>query len=113
MISEGAIPSGVRGRAVVGVNHVTGGAAAGTVIAGAVVRSEEVEQRIVEAGLVRADDDGIDPREGAETALAEAAPAGSGRRLRALMTLVAQARGSPLIAQSHRLSPRVIPYCPG
>ena len=52
---------------------MAGGAAAGAVIARAVVRAEEVEQRIVEAGLVGADDDGIDPREGAEAALAEAA----------------------------------------
>ena len=51
--------AGVHGRAVVRVDDVAGGAAAGAVVAGLVVRSQERQQRVEQARLLQAEEDGI------------------------------------------------------
>ena len=58
-------------RAVVGVDDVAGGAAAGAVVAGVVVGAEEVERRVEQARLLQADEDGVGAVLGAQAAVAE------------------------------------------
>src|SRR5947209_6459321 len=60
------------GLAVVGVDHVTGGAAAGAEVAGLVVGAEEVKRRVEEARLDQADEHRVGAVLGAEAADAEA-----------------------------------------
>ena len=58
-------------RAIVGIDHVAGGAAAGAIIAGLVVGAEEVQRRIEQARFLQADEDGIGAVLGAEAAIAK------------------------------------------
>ena len=51
------VRAGVDRRAIVGVDDVAGGAAAGAIVAGMVVGAEEVERRIEQARLLQADED--------------------------------------------------------
>jgi len=53
-VAEAGEVGGVERVAVVGVRRVTGGAAAGSVIAGVVVGAEEVERGVEEARLLQA-----------------------------------------------------------
>src|SRR5580700_8250991 len=46
-------------RAIIGVDHVAGAAAAGAVIAGLVVRAGKREQRIEQAGLLKSQEDRV------------------------------------------------------
>ena len=64
-----APPAGVRGRTIVGVNDVAGGAAARAIIARVIVRAEEAEQRIVQPRFLQAEENRIGAIERAETAL--------------------------------------------
>src|SRR5215207_1278557 len=58
-------------RAVVGVDDVAGGAARRTIITGVVVRAEEVERRVEEARLLKAEVDRVRAVERAESARAQ------------------------------------------
>ena len=71
-IAEGGVRPGVDRRAVVGVDHVAGGAAAGAIVARMVVGAEEVERRVEEPGLLQADEDGVGAVLGAQAAGAQA-----------------------------------------
>ena len=66
------VGAGVRGVAIVGVDHVAGGAAGAAIVAGLVVGAEEVEQRVEQAGALQALEDGVGAGEGAEAAIAQA-----------------------------------------
>ena len=66
------VGAGVDPGAVVGVDDVAGGAAAGAVVAGVVVGAEEVERRVEQARLLQAENDGVGAVLGAEAADAEA-----------------------------------------
>ena len=59
------------GRAIVGVDDVAGGAAAGAIIAGLVVGARQVEEGIEETRFLQAEENGIGAQLGAETAIAE------------------------------------------
>ena len=59
---------GVDRRAVVGVDDVAGGAAAGAVVAGVVVGAQEVERRIEQPRLLQADEHRIGAVLGAQAA---------------------------------------------
>ena len=52
------IGAGIDRRAVVGIDDVAGGAAAGAVVAGVVVGAQEVERRVEQAGLLQAEQTG-------------------------------------------------------
>ena len=71
-VAARGVGAGVRGVAIVGVDHVAGGAAGDAVIAGLVVGAEEVEQRVEQAGALQALEDGVGAGEGAEAAIAQA-----------------------------------------
>ena len=71
-IAELGVRAGVDRRAVVGVDDVAGGAAAGAIVAGVIVGAEEVERRIEQARFLQADEDGIGAVLGAEAAVAQA-----------------------------------------
>src|SRR5881396_571096 len=58
-VAELSVRSGMHRRAVVGVDHVAGGAAAGAVIAGVIVGSEEIQGRIEQPRAEQADVDRI------------------------------------------------------
>ena len=66
------VGAGVRGVAIVGVDHVAGGAPGAAIVAGLIVGAEEVEQRVEQAGALQALKDGVGAREGAEAAIAQA-----------------------------------------
>ena len=72
LVAVCAVPAGVGWRAVVRINYVTCSTSARPVIPRPVVRSEEIQQGIVEAGLVRPDDHRIDAGQGSEAAIREA-----------------------------------------
>src|SRR6267378_3611804 len=74
-----AVVSGVGGRAVVRVDHVTGRAAAGAIIARMIVRSQEPEQGIVQARLLQVQKNRIDAVERAEATLGQPAQRAAGR----------------------------------
>ena len=74
-----APPTGIGRRAIVGVDDVTGGAAAGAVIARMIVRPEKAEERIVQPRLLNAEQDRIGPVQSAETALGETTQRTAGR----------------------------------
>src|SRR5437899_5388721 len=58
---------------------MAGGAAAGAIVAGMIVRSHESQQRIVQARLVQVEEDGVDAVERAEAAFGQAARRFAGR----------------------------------
>ena len=70
-VAELRVRAGVRGVAIVGVNHVAGRAAAGAIVAGMIVRAGKRHHRIEEAGLLQAEEDGIGAKLGAEATVAE------------------------------------------
>ncbi len=59
LVAVGGVRAGVDARAVVGVDHVAGRAAARAKVAGVVIRSQEVERRVEQAGFLKADEHGI------------------------------------------------------
>ena len=61
-----AVVSGMGRRAVVRVDHVTGRATAGAIIARMIVRSQETEQGIVQTHLLQVQKNRINAVEGAE-----------------------------------------------
>ena len=63
-----ALPAGVRGRTIIGINDVAGRAAARAVIARMIVRAHEIEQRIVQPGFLQIQEDRIGAIKRAETA---------------------------------------------
>ena len=63
-------------RAVVGVDDVAGGAAAGAVVARVVVGAEELEHRVEQARLLDAEEHGVGAVQRAEAAVAEQALSG-------------------------------------
>ena len=65
------VGTGVRGVAIVGVDHVAGGAPGAAIVAGLIVGAEEVEQRIEQAGALQALEYRVGAREGAEAAIAQ------------------------------------------
>ena len=71
-VAARGVRPGVRGIAIVGVDHVAGGAAGGAIVAGLIVGAEEVEQRIEQARALQALEDGVGAGQGAEAAIAEA-----------------------------------------
>src|SRR5690242_1332684 len=58
-MAEFGIGAAVNARAIVGINNVATGAAAGAVIARLVVGAEEIERRIQEPSFLQADEHGI------------------------------------------------------
>ena len=70
-VAELGVGAGVDRRAVVGVDDVAAGTAAGAVVAGMVVGAEEVERGIEEPCLCEADEDGVGAVFGAEAAVAQ------------------------------------------
>src|SRR5580765_2407129 len=85
-----AVVSGVGWGAVVRVNHVTGRATAGAIVARMVVRAQETEQWIVQARLLQVQKNRIDAVERAQPSLGQPAqrPARRlGRRRRAELQL--------------------------
>ncbi len=71
LVAEGGVRAGVDRRSVVGVDHVAGGAAAGSIVAGMVVGPEEVERRVEQAGLLQADEDRVGAVAGPQSAGAQ------------------------------------------
>ena len=67
-IAELGVGAGVDRRAIVGVDDVARGAAAGAIVAGVIVGAEEVERRVEQARALQADEDGIGAVLGAEAA---------------------------------------------
>ena len=55
-VAEAGIRPGVDARAVVGIDHVARGAAAGAIVAGMIVRSQEVQRRVEEPGFLKTDE---------------------------------------------------------
>ncbi len=82
-VTGGGIRPGVHGRAVIRVDDVAGGAAAGAIVAGVVVRAEEVERGVEQSRLGQADEHRVGAVLGAEPSLGEAALglAGVGERV--------------------------------
>ena len=70
-VAARGVGAGVRGIAIVGVDHVAGGAAGAAVVAGLIVGAEEVEQRIEQAGVLQALEDRVGAGECAEAAIAQ------------------------------------------
>src|SRR5271157_441359 len=70
-MAEGRVGAGVRRIAVVGVDDVAGGAAAGAIIAGMIVRAGKREDWIEEPCFLQAEENGIGAQLGAESAIAE------------------------------------------
>src|SRR5262249_14759686 len=66
------VRAGVHPRAVVPVDHMTGGAAAGAIVARVVIGAQEIEGRVEEAGLLEADQAGVSAVLGPQAAVAEA-----------------------------------------
>ena len=71
-VSGGGVLRGVRGVAVIGIDHVAGGASRRAIVARLIVGAEEIQQRIQQARALQALEYGIGPRECAESAIAEA-----------------------------------------
>src|SRR5260370_3177040 len=71
LIAECGVGAGVNQRAIVGVDDVAGGAAAGSIIARMVVGAGQRKDRIEQAGFLQAEKNGIGSKLGAESALAE------------------------------------------
>src|ERR1700722_12421801 len=67
-----SIGTGVYAGAIVGIDDVAGGAAAGAIIAGMVVGAKEIEGRIEQARALQAHENGIGAVFGAEAASAQA-----------------------------------------
>src|SRR5262249_33677152 len=59
-------------RAIIGIDHVAGSAAARAIVAGMVVRAEEIQRRVQQAGLLQTDEHGIGAVLRAKAAVAEA-----------------------------------------
>ncbi len=78
LVAELGERAGVGRRAVVGVGDVAGGAAGGAEVARVVVAAHEIEQRVVQAGFLEIEVNGVDAVEGAEAALGEAAGGAAG-----------------------------------
>ena len=70
-IAGSSVSAGVLRRAVVGVDHVAGAAAAGAVVAGLIVGAGKRQQRIEQARLLQSQKDRIGAQLGAEAALAQ------------------------------------------
>ena len=71
-VAARGIGTGVRGVAIVGVDHVAGGATGAAIVAGLIVGAEKVEQRVEQAGALQALEYGVGARQGAEAAIAQA-----------------------------------------
>ena len=70
-VAEGRGLRAVAGIAVVGVEHVAGRAAAGAVVAGLVVGAGKAQQRVEQARLLQAEEDGVSPQVGTQSAVGE------------------------------------------
>ena len=70
-VAELRVGAGVRRIAIVGVNDVAGGAAAGAIVAGMIVGAGQRHDRIEQARFLQAEENGIGAQFRAEAAVAE------------------------------------------
>ena len=71
LIAERGVGAGVHRRAIVGVNHVAGGAAAVPIVAGMIVGAGQRKNRIQQARLLQAQKHRVGAQLGAEAAIAQ------------------------------------------